>query len=47
MCAWYVGLMPAEARQHWDMRAALGRILDGSGLDEFKALYGLNLKPKI
>ena len=35
--------MPADARQHWDVRAALGRILDGSRLDEFKALYGPTL----
>ena len=37
------GLVPVDARQHWDVRAALGRILDGSRLDEFKALYGPTL----
>ena len=35
--------MPADARQPWDVRAALARILDGSRLDEFKALYGSTL----
>ena len=35
--------MPADARQHWDVRAALARIVDGSRLDEFKALYGPTL----
>ena len=37
------GLVPADPRQPWDVRAALARILDGSRLDEFKALYGPTL----
>ena len=37
------GLVPADPRQPWDVRAALARVLDGSRLDEFKALYGPTL----
>jgi 3-methylcrotonyl-CoA carboxylase beta subunit len=33
-------LIPTEARQHYDVRALLARIVDASVWQEFKALYG-------
>ncbi|MBM3509801.1 MAG: methylcrotonoyl-CoA carboxylase [Alphaproteobacteria bacterium] len=37
------GLIPADVRQPFDMRAVIARIVDGSEFDEFKALYGSTL----
>ena len=37
------GLVPADPRQPMDIRKVLGRILDGSTLDEFKQEYGKTL----
>lgn len=37
------GAVPADARQAWDVRCVLARLLDGSRLHEFKALYGQTL----
>jgi 3-methylcrotonyl-CoA carboxylase beta subunit len=37
------GLIPADVRQPFDMRAVIARIVDGSEFDEFKALYGPTL----
>ena len=37
------GMVPSTARQPWDMRGVLARILDGSRFDEFKKLYGSTL----
>ena len=37
------GLVPADPRQPMDIRKILGRILDGSTLDEFKQEYGKTL----
>jgi acetyl-CoA carboxylase carboxyltransferase component len=38
-----LGLAPADLRQPFDPRDVLGRVLDGSELDEFKPLYGSSL----
>jgi acetyl-CoA carboxylase carboxyltransferase component len=38
-----LGLAPSDLRQPFDPRDVLGRILDGSELDEFKPLYGPSL----
>jgi acetyl-CoA carboxylase carboxyltransferase component len=38
-----LGLAPADLRQPFDPRDVLGRVLDGSELDEFKPLYGPSL----
>mmetsp|Transcript_8384 Transcript_8384/g.15156 ORF Transcript_8384/g.15156 Transcript_8384/m.15156 type:complete len:575 (-) Transcript_8384:168-1892(-) len=37
------GLVPADPRTPWDVRALLARILDGSGFHEFKKKYGPTL----
>ncbi|EIE19188.1 carboxyl transferase [Coccomyxa subellipsoidea C-169] len=37
------GVVPADARKPWDVRAVLARVLDGSRFSEFKALYGATL----
>lgn len=37
------GVVPADPRQPWDVRAVLARILDGSRFHEFKAQYGPTL----
>lgn len=37
------GVVPADARQAWDVRDALARILDGSEFEEFKSNYGKTL----
>lgn len=37
------GVVPADPRQPWDVRAVLARILDGSRFHEFKARYGTTL----
>ncbi|MBA6411533.1 methylcrotonoyl-CoA carboxylase [Parahaliea sp. F7430] len=37
------GLIPADARQPYDVREVIARIVDGSEFDEFKALYGETL----
>jgi 3-methylcrotonyl-CoA carboxylase beta subunit len=37
------GLVPADPRQPFDMRGIIARLIDGSELDEFKALYGTTL----
>lgn len=37
------GIIPADTRKPFDVRAVLARILDGSRFDEFKALYGTTL----
>ncbi|CAL8464535.1 g4070 [Coccomyxa elongata] len=37
------GVVPADPRKPWDVRAVLARILDGSQFSEFKALYGTTL----
>jgi len=34
------GIIPADARQPYDVREIIARIFDGSRLDEFKKLYG-------
>ena len=34
------GIVPVDARQPWEMREVLARIIDASRLDEFKANYG-------
>ena len=38
-----LGLAPADLRQPFDPRDVLGRVLDGSELDEFKPLFGPSL----
>jgi acetyl-CoA carboxylase carboxyltransferase component len=38
-----LGLAPHDLRQAFDPRDVLGRVLDGSELDEFKPLYGSSL----
>ncbi len=35
-----LGIMPADARQPFDIREVIARIVDGSDFHEFKALYG-------
>jgi 3-methylcrotonyl-CoA carboxylase beta subunit len=37
------GLAPADPRKPFDIRAIIARLVDGSVLDEFKALYGATL----
>jgi 3-methylcrotonyl-CoA carboxylase beta subunit len=37
------GIVPADPRTPYDVRDAIARIVDGSELDEFKALYGTTL----
>ncbi len=38
-----LGVVPADLRMPFDVREILARILDGSRLEEFKALYGTQL----
>ena len=38
-----VGVVPADPRKPWDVRAVLARLLDGSRFDEFKKHYGATL----
>lgn len=42
-CGNWAGVVPADPRKPWDVRAVLARILDGSRFNEFKALYGTTL----
>jgi 3-methylcrotonyl-CoA carboxylase beta subunit len=37
------GIVPADARQQYDVREIIARIVDGSVFDEFKARYGSTL----
>ncbi|GAB4367066.1 MAG: carboxyl transferase domain-containing protein [Kiloniellaceae bacterium] len=37
------GLIPRDLRQPYDVREVIARLVDGSELDEFKALYGQTL----
>lgn len=37
------GAVPPDSRTPWDVRAVLGRILDGSRFEEFKSNYGKTL----
>ena len=37
------GIIPADVRAPYDVREIIGRIVDGSEFDEFKALYGTTL----
>ncbi len=37
------GVVPASLRQPYDVREVIARLVDGSELDEFKALYGTTL----
>lgn len=37
------GVVPRDARQPYDVREVIARIVDGSEFDEFKALYGTTL----
>jgi 3-methylcrotonyl-CoA carboxylase beta subunit len=37
------GIIPADTRTPYDVREVIARIVDGSELDEFKALYGQTL----
>ena len=37
------GIVPNDIRQPYDVREVIARIVDGSELDEFKALYGTTL----
>jgi 3-methylcrotonyl-CoA carboxylase beta subunit len=37
------GVIPADARKPYDVRELILRIVDGSGFDEFKGLYGATL----
>jgi len=37
------GLVPADPRKPFDVRAVIARLVDGSEFDEFKALYGTTL----
>ena len=37
------GVVPADVREPYDVRALIARIVDGSELDEFKQLYGPTL----
>ncbi len=39
----FAGVVPADPRKPWDVRAVLARLLDGSRLDEFKKQYGNTL----
>ena len=38
-----LGIAPADTRKPYDVREVIARIVDGSELDEFKALYGATL----
>ena len=40
---WTAGVVPADPRKPWDVRAVLARLLDGSRFDEFKKQYGSTL----
>ncbi|XQW83676.1 carboxyl transferase domain-containing protein [Thalassotalea piscium] len=37
------GIVPKDARQPFDVREIIARVVDGSAFDEFKALYGTTL----
>ena len=37
------GVVPADSKKPWDVRAVLARLLDGSRFDEFKKQYGVTL----
>lgn len=37
------GIIPKDARQPYDVREVIARVVDGSNFDEFKALYGTTL----
>ena len=37
------GIVPPDARKHFDVREVIARIVDASEFDEFKALYGTTL----
>jgi len=37
------GVIPKDARQPYDVREVIARLVDGSDFDEFKALYGTTL----
>jgi 3-methylcrotonyl-CoA carboxylase beta subunit len=37
------GVIPKDARQPYDVREVIARVVDGSKFDEFKALYGTTL----
>ncbi len=37
------GVIPAQAKQPYDVREVIARLVDGSELDEFKALFGTTL----
>ncbi|KZX51344.1 methylcrotonoyl-CoA carboxylase [Halioglobus sp. HI00S01] len=37
------GVIPADAKQPYDVREVIARVVDGSEFDEFKALYGETL----
>ncbi|RRV10372.1 methylcrotonoyl-CoA carboxylase [Pseudomonas sp. v388] len=37
------GIIPADAKQPFDVREVIARLVDGSALDEFKALFGTTL----
>ena len=37
------GVIPEDTRKPYDMREVIGRVVDGSELDEFKQLYGTTL----
>jgi len=37
------GIVPSDVRAPYDVREVIARIVDGSGFDEFKALYGATL----
>jgi len=38
-----LGIVPTDLRKPYDVREVIARIVDGSELDEFKALYGTSL----
>lgn len=38
-----LGIIPQDARQPYDVREVIARLVDGSDLDEFKPLYGTTL----
>src|SRR5690606_33757560 len=37
------GVIPADAKQPFDVREVISRVVDGSEFDEFKALFGTTL----
>jgi 3-methylcrotonyl-CoA carboxylase beta subunit len=37
------GVIPADAKQPYDVREVIARVVDGSDFDEFKSLYGTTL----